>query len=156
MSQTKNLNTMSRLTRRNALAGLSVAAAAGVAALPVGAAEVDPIFAVIASHKEAVEVHVRDIHEFDQDTPAESYERCDAALLDVLTVQPTTLAGVAALLAHVALPDFLEEPAPEHQDERETFLSTLNNDGGGNWKRAAQDFPVRLAETVRSLIGGQA
>jgi hypothetical protein len=46
-------NTTSRLSRRDALAGLSVAAAAGVAALPAGGAEVDPIFAMIELHRKA-------------------------------------------------------------------------------------------------------
>jgi hypothetical protein len=149
------------LAKMSGTAGLSVAAVAGAVALPAAAAEVDPIFAVSADHRAAVEAWCRAISADGPDdrelSAAEDAadDRRAAAYWEVLTAQPTTLAGVAALLAHVGTPQFLDEPGPEHEDERETFLSTPNHDGGGDWKRAAQDLPVRLAETMRGLIRGR-
>jgi hypothetical protein len=166
MSKAENANIMSRLTRRTALAGLSAAAAAGVAALPAGGAaapiEPDPIFAVIAEHRAAVEALVRSLHlsgrllgpEFDaaQVLTDEASTHADGYLRQVLTVQPTTLVGAVALLAHVGLPEFLDRS--EFKGEDETILSApIHGDDECPFKIAAKDFPTRLAETMRGLIG---
>jgi hypothetical protein len=60
MSQADNRNT-TNLSRRSALAGLAGAAAAGATALPAAALGVDPIFAVIAEHRAAVEAWIKAI-----------------------------------------------------------------------------------------------
>ena len=95
MSQTEKPNTTSRLSRRDALAGLSVAAVAGVAALPAGAAEVDPIFAAIERYKAAVRTRaVALAAECDFD---EEHDACDAEweAFDGLFETPTTsIAGI--------------------------------------------------------------
>jgi hypothetical protein len=171
MSQAGKPNTTNRLSRRSALAGLAGAAAAGATALPAAALGVDPIFAVIAEHRAAVEAWIKAIdaeadEELEDGTPeaeaadaasADAMDRREDAWWEVMTIQPTTLAGCVALLAHVGLPEFLKEPELEHEDGRETFLSgAIHGWGGpGSCKMAAQDFPVRLAETMRALIGEQ-
>jgi hypothetical protein len=66
----------------------------------------------------------------------------------VLTVQPTTLASAVALLAHIGQPEFL------WLESDETFLTTANENTDEELKRVGRDFPLRLAETLRGLIGG--
>jgi hypothetical protein len=172
MSQATELNTPIP-TRRALLAGAPVAAAAALAAgtsvngLAAGlttSSSTDPIFAVIAMHRTAIEECYRAVmvsgtmvgggpnkdpnyDSADKETrDASSRER--EALYDVLTTQPTTLAGVVALLAHVALPEFLRE---EPGFENETILSACTN-CTGKIKQAGKDFPARIAGTMRDII----
>ena len=70
------------------------------------------------------------------------------ALYDVLTTQPTTLAGIVAVLAHAGL----RESVTEDDLETKTFLSMCANARDDELKQAAQDFPARLAETMRNII----
>jgi hypothetical protein len=163
-----------KASRRAILTAASAAAAAAALAggaggisdaiaMP-GTADVDPIFAVIAEHRTALEEYLRAVmvsgamisHGPDKDP---NYDSADNetrgasdweqdALYDVLTTQPTSLAGVVALLAHVALPEFLRE---EPEFENETILSAWTN-STGKLKQASLDFPARLAETMRGLI----
>jgi hypothetical protein len=165
MSQAENLN-ITKLSRRTALAGISAAVAPAIAAVDksLGAVTlpVDPIIALIADHRAAVEVYVRAndayawLHVNDpeykeaQNASSEAGHHAYDLLWEILHVQPATLAGVAALLAHVGQLEFIKEEPDE--DERETHLSTCNAFCDLEFKRAAQDFPVRLAETVRRLI----
>jgi hypothetical protein len=127
----------------------------------------DPIFAVIAEHH-AIMAEWRDAlrreHEF-RHTPegaagAEAASvvcsREKAHLLRVLTVQPTTIAGVAALLNHVGQEEFLNSGDGDDDGSDETVLSSwCNTNDGEPLKEAAMSFPLRLAATMRSLIGGQ-
>jgi hypothetical protein len=81
------------------------------------------------------------------DTDAASDRMKDMDLL-VLTTQPTSIAGVAALLAHVGLPELLDEGGSE------TLLSTfVHEDEDDETKQAALAFPLRLASTVRAMAG---
>ena len=156
------------LSRRTALAGIAGAAAAGITPAIAATAEPDPIFAIIAEHCAAIDAHCRAIHisgsmvdggpnkdpRYDaaKDVSDKSLDRMYDAMWDVLTEQPTTLGGVAALLAHVGRDEWLENE-PGYEDQRETLLSTfIHEDCSHEFKQAAQDFPMRLAETVRSLI----
>jgi hypothetical protein len=164
MSQAEKPNTMSLLSRRSALAGLSVAAAAGVAALPAAATEVDPIFGVIAAHQAAAVNWGRilriygKMRENDPNIKAARIEErttakaTDACLWDVLHVQPTSLEGIAALLDYLGQPAFFD---PDFSTD--TVLSAAADPGDMDcpFARAVREFPARLAETVRSLIGGQ-
>jgi hypothetical protein len=169
---------MNTTSRRALLAGApAVAAAAALAAgttvngLAAGLAtppSIDPIFAAIAEHQAAIKEFCRAVtvsgamvaYGPDKDPNYDSADketrdassRDQSALWDVLTIQPTTLAGVVALLAHVGLPEFLRE---EPGFENETILSAWTN-STGKLKDAAQDFPARLAETMRGLIKGGA
>jgi hypothetical protein len=160
-------------SRRALLAGAPVAAAADLAGgttvsgLAAGLATpscIGPIFAVIAEHRTALEEYYwavrvsgamvsygpnKDPNYDSADSETrDALRREQGALWDVLTIQPTTLAGAVALLAHVGLPEFLRE---EPGFENETILSACTN-STGKLKYAAQDFPARLAETMRGLI----
>jgi hypothetical protein len=147
-------------SRRALLAGAPAVAAAALAAgtaangLAMAVASPsgdDPILALIAKHRAAILAWSREIDAGNEDADDERDLRDDLHW-EILNVQPTTLAGVAALLAHVGEPEFIKEPRPGCEDGRETVLSILIH-GEGEWKRASQDFPLRLAETVRKLIG---
>jgi hypothetical protein len=75
------------------------------------------------------------------------------AIGDVLTVQPTTIAGVAALLEHVGQEEFLGMSSRGANDEYETVLTTWIAIGDGDErKQIAQEFPLRLAATLKRLI----
>jgi hypothetical protein len=170
MPQAEKPNSTSRLSRRSALAGLSVAAAAGVAALPAGAIEAgaadrldaaaalgrDPIFAAIAAHEVAMAAYRGECNS-DADIDAKLDAASDLefyALYDLIVCRPTTLAGVAAMLDHLARPQYGEEAPASVPEFRETILSGAVG-WGGDIRAAAHDLPRVLAETVRSLIGGQ-
>jgi len=79
-------------------------------------------------------------------------DRADAATHALLTAQPTTLAGVAALLEHVGHEEFLDMSSMESED---TILTawTGNNISNDERREIAQDFPLRLAATMRSILG---
>jgi hypothetical protein len=136
--------------------------------LPAAAAasEVDPIFAVIAEHR----AHMRDCADaMDAEDEAESdaedeaataaiyaaSKAFDASIGHVLTVQPTTIAGVAALLKHVGQEEFLGmSSGGVERHHYETVLTTWHNlDRGDPRTRIAKDFPLRLAATVRTMAG---
>jgi hypothetical protein len=57
------------------------------------------------------------------------WDRAEDALYDVLTVQPTTLAGVAALLAHVGQDQWLGFEDGDDPDG-DSVLSVLAHNGG--------------------------
>jgi hypothetical protein len=99
MSQADHRDT-TKLSRRAALAGLSVAASplAASAASALQRAGVDPIFAVMAEHREA-NLALRDAclaNDLDmEECPimARAYERQLAAELPLFTTAPTTVLG---------------------------------------------------------------
>jgi hypothetical protein len=145
------------------------AAVAAVAALPVAApAMADPIFAVLAEHREAMKAYLSaaDASGRLEDHTLEgkaaravteaAVKREHAAQFAVLTAQPTTIAGVVALLDHVGQDGFLGE-APEGEGPDvfdETILSGWAHatEDYSHFKLAAQQLPGRLAVTMRSLI----
>jgi hypothetical protein len=160
-----------KLSRRSALAGLSVTAAAGVAALPVGAAAIalagaDPIFALLAEHQATMKVYFAAAAisgNLSYDSPEwkaaeavtqSAIEREHAAIHALFTAQPTTLAGVAALLAHVGQGQFLD--ATEEAEDTGDFETVLST-----WAQALSDhklaiaskgFLRRVAATMHSLL----
>ena len=125
-------------------------------------AKVDPIYALIAKHLAAVKANrqankilgpipgIAPEYKVAEKAAKKTGDRADKLLLQLLYAKPTTLEGAAALLAHVGRPEFLKEP--KHPHHRETFLSSMNQYILPGWKRHGQDFPVRLAETLRGLI----
>jgi hypothetical protein len=140
-------NTTSRLSRRAALAGLSVAAAA-VAALPASAAaEVDPIFAVIAEHRAAVRAYCAAFDEDDEDLVAETGSDHVDALAELVSCRPTTLPGIVALLEHLGEPDYGHDP------DDVVLVGAVGWDG--SIKASVNELPRVLAEVMRSLIGGE-
>ena len=141
-------------SRRALLAGAPAAAAAALAggtlanAVATGmakAGEVDPVFAAIAEHVAATKAHVaacsisgwlvdgtRDWETENAVTEA-AMERAHDAWFALVTAQPTTVAGVAALLEHVGRNEFFDETAKPGDEGFETVLSSWIN--GGNDER---------------------
>jgi hypothetical protein len=79
-------------------------------------------------------------------------KREHAALLAVLTTQPTTIAGAVALLEHVGQGQFLDgTEEAENDDGFETVLSTWSH-GNGELTTISKGFPGRLAATMRRLM----
>jgi hypothetical protein len=164
---------MTTMSRRSILARASAATVSAIAAssllqtsVEAGAAHVhdaDPIFAVIAEHQAALKAYLAASAvdgRLADDTPEWEIARAVtlpagarelAAYEAVFAIEPTTLAGVAALLEHVGQPEFLKEDR-EYPEDRETLLSTVNS-SNDEWRRKGQDFPLRIAATIRTLIG---
>jgi hypothetical protein len=154
MSQAENANIMSRLSRRSALAGLSVAAVAGVAALPAGAAEVDPIFAAIEQYKAAVReraVVLAAEDACDAEWNDEDRDACDAEweAFDGLFETPTTsIAGIAALLELLGTDPYSEAEC----GSGESVLGWAYNNGPGSpLERAANRLMSTLAGALRTM-----
>lgn len=118
----------------------------------------DPIFAAIAMHRAATaafhatcgrkgrlagagagsKVHDR------------AYRRNSSALYRVLTTDPTTMSGVAAVLRHVGSCD----TRPHDCTSRLSDASVGANGGTTDWDRAVVQFPKRLAAVVVRLRKG--
>jgi hypothetical protein len=127
----------------------------------------DPIFAVIAEHAAATKAYVEAVHivgDLLEGTPdwrtadaltRAAMERWSDALLAVVTAQPTTVEGVAALLEHVGRSEYLgEEEKRSGLVETETVLSSLINgaDPEHEYAFAVKTFESRLGETLRNII----
>jgi hypothetical protein len=159
MSQATKLNTPIP-TRRALLAGAPAAAAAALAggavanAVAISTAKAtgaDPIFAAIAEHRSAIDAYHDACHNHaPEDETSELADVETDALADLLDCRPTTLAGIAALLEHLAQPQW-GDVAPDPELD-ETVLSGTSN-LGGDVKIAALKLPGILAETIRGLIG---
>jgi hypothetical protein len=161
MSQADHRDT-TKLSRRAALAGLSVAASplAASAASALQRAGVDPIFAVMAEHREA-NLALRDAclaNDLDmEECPimARAYERQLAAELPLFTTAPTTVLGVAALLEYLAssAPDIGQDPADCGQIEGlPEFPPTIMTSAWG-WTGEALAAAVRRAIMEGVILG---
>jgi hypothetical protein len=146
---------MTTTTRRAVLAAAPAVAAGTLAAGAVAVAvtratEVDPIFAVIRAHQADLEAMV---HACDSGRGDEAdFVTPDRWLLQVLTTQPTTIAGVAALLAHVGQPENLhDEPDPE---DRESILSGVR-EANPELRDAGREFPKMVAAALRAIAAGR-
>jgi hypothetical protein len=153
-------------TRRAVLAGVPLAAAtltpavaAALSGLATSGADPDPIFAAIAEHRAACrawqEASRKDgaegrYNKVTEDASNGAMAHEGEVLTVLLACQPTTLAGVAALLEHLNQPEFLIEY--EKNQTGETVLSGAFGCNDGN----PLQFPGSLAATVRSLIGAGA
>jgi hypothetical protein len=75
----------------------------------------------------------------------------DRWLFQVLMTQPTTVVGVAALLAHVGQPENLVDQPDE--EARESILSGAS-EASSELKVASRDFPARLGDVqVKVRVG---
>jgi len=137
-----------KLSRRRLLAHISVIAAtmAPVATIALGGlspgnaalSSADPIFAVIAEHKAAVEACIA------LDDEAKSEEALDyegAIFKTLFTTVPTTVTGVAAWLQHLG--------SPEHSG-RESIVATV----GQHYDVEFQDVVTRQLLTVAAVLMG--
>ena len=122
-----------KLNRRTILAGAAAVPvltlpAAGVASMPVAASEPDPVFAMVAAHREAFVEHMRaarlDGKLMRSDPGAEATgaaldaadEVYQEATWKLSEVVPTTMAGVVALLRY--LEEFQEQAIELPEDPR--------------------------------------
>jgi hypothetical protein len=129
--------------------------------------EVDPIFAAIDHHVEIMTAWFDALRREDAtaeyDEPLNEaigdlcHRECDASFAVVMT-QPTTLAGVVALLHHLGQPEYLnmDSSAPGEASE-DTILSAWNSSTNNERKRMVNGFPLRLADALRDIVArGQA
>jgi hypothetical protein len=70
----------------------------------MSATEDDPIFAVIAEHKAAIEAWADDVDD-DDEANTKALDRQEETFDRLFMVAPTTVAGVAAWLTHLAEPE---------------------------------------------------
>jgi hypothetical protein len=184
MSQTENRDT-TKVSRRGALAGLAGAAVAGVAALPAGAGEVDPIFAVIKTHHQAMahelacneeSERLRDLLPKDrrtwhysawQETPPEGCTDAPEWIeaqqnlrgaydLRRDEVEALLTTEPTTLAGAIALLDYVGSPEyPMERGAREPILFGVVEFNDERFPKVVWTFPARLATTMRRLIGGQ-
>ena len=138
-------------TRRKIL-GTIAAAAAAVAAKPVAAAGIgsiapDPIYAAIERHKAAgaiwdaavdvraafpeatLTVEQRRQRDLLDDAQDEAWEPCEQAGIDLISTEPTTLAGIVAAIRYIRIQMRDDGTFMPHQIEFE-FDSGSEGDGG--------------------------
>ena len=130
-----------KLTRRAALAGL----AAATTTPAIGAGEPDPIYAAIATHREAFQIFndavtAYGVEEkkwnYGEDEPAtlleadehvkETSDEEAAALEELVTTVPITFAGMLALIRYIL--SYEDGPRRHHlleEDELVAFLATI-------------------------------
>jgi hypothetical protein len=168
----KPLPTAPQASRRALLMGFAAAATPIAPALANALGEpapamADPIFAVIAEHQAALKAYLQADaikgglmdHTPEWIAARAVTDSAEARELiahkAVFTTAPTTVSGAAALLEHVAQPEYLveyEEYYEEHPEDRQTLLSTLNECQLIEWKKRGQDFPLMLAGALRNII----
>jgi hypothetical protein len=124
-------------------------------------ANTDPILAAIERHRAAATAYrsASDVHspmgpgEPGEIAAAEASNAAmgqhDEALLALLTCQPTTMAGLLAVLEHVGQPEFLIYPPREGTGE--TVLSGVY-EMIGEMQVAGQKLPLMLAAAGRGLM----
>lgn len=178
-------STTTNLSRRGALAGLAGAAVAGVAALPAGGTEVDPIFAVIKTHHQAMAHELACIRETCRLEEALPEDRCtwhlsawDGTAPEGCTDAPEWIEAqqnlrwaydlrhdeVEALLTTepttlagaLALLEYVGSPEyPMERGAREPILFGVVDLNDERFPEVVWTFPARLATTMRRLIGEQ-
>jgi hypothetical protein len=173
MSQAENPNT-TKLSRRSALAGLSLAAATTVAAGAVantiavlGVGPADPIFSVIENYKRAlVSRKIALEATWDGGNPAfeglasdapacleaedvhdEAVDREWEACGALFTTSPTTIAGVAALLDYLVTDPYFDPEQPHLSGDIVLSWAIGRQDG----RDFVRDFMTNLASTLRTL-----
>jgi hypothetical protein len=150
-----------KASRRALLMGLAAAATPMAPALATALSEpapgsVDPIFDVIRRHWDAQETldaacRASDL-DMEEDPPKQAaYDRAIAAELPLFTTAPTTIAGVAALLAYVG-----SDVHPSLQDEDDNGRSLTVLSYASDWTAdalidAVHRFPVHVAASLRAI-----
>jgi hypothetical protein len=123
-------------SRRAVLTALAAVPIAGAAAVPTLAASDDPIFAAIAARR-ATWTALNDSPE-DGDVPYALIEADDEAIAAMLLTQPTTMAGIKALLRFIV-------ECEEHGE----LLNLSIEDGTDEYARPAGEV---LASTLLTAL----
>jgi hypothetical protein len=152
-------------SRRALLMGFAAAAtpmaptlanALGESALAVA----DPIFAVIAEHREAQEaLHAAcDANGLDMEEcpiKAAADDRASDAELPLFTTAPTTVAGAAALLAYVGSDAHEMNQGPDDNGRPYTVLGYAAGWTADARIDAVRRFPLHVSVALRNMIGQQ-
>ena len=159
------MKTLPTASRRALLMGFAAAATPMAPALANALSESapaasDPIFAVIAEHREAQEaLHAAckanglDMEECPIKTAAEN--RAGDAELPLFTTAPTTVAGAAALLAYVGSDAHEMNQGPDDNGRPYTVLSYAAGWGADDRIDAVRRFPLHVGVALRNMIGQQ-
>jgi hypothetical protein len=152
------------LTAAPAAAALAGGALANSVAIgTVKTTGIDPIFVVLAEHREAVKAYLSAaavagglVDHTPEGIAASSAEEAAikleyAAFTTVLTTDPTTLAGTVALLDHVGQDHFLGE-APDAPYGMAALIARADIEGP--LAEAVDRFPARLATALRNITAG--
>ena len=145
-----------KLSRRSALAALASTAAATATGAVQAIAEPDPIFALIERHRAASDAYSAGVSAYgraeEQKLPDEmiqAEEQVHAAskarkesIEDLLSTEPTTIAGIAAVLDYVNEPPWVKE-----DDDKETILV----EAWETSQEAGLAFLPMIAATLRRL-----
>jgi hypothetical protein len=83
-----------------------------------------------------------------QDKTAKACDQLSAALCELLACQPTTMAGLLAMLDYIAMPEWLDDDT-----EGNTILASGYTYGTGGLDEA-KNFPRTIAAALRKMIGG--
>jgi hypothetical protein len=144
--------------------GVLAAAMRKIRAEQPGNGGADPIFAVIAEHREATAWHVATAgayvgmrpgdpgHDEAQEADAIACSRWSDSVYALFTCQPTTLGGLLALLDHMGQPENLGL-----RESERTVLADAhqNNAADADEDPAVLDFPSMVAATLRKLMPPQ-
>jgi hypothetical protein len=141
------------MSRRSMLARTTAGAAASALPIAAIATPVDPIFDVIAEHRNAYDAVLAASGV--PDLPDSEFDRIDAKAIDaelpLFTTEPTTIAGVAALLEYVG--SVVHPCLGTDHEEGTTILSYASRwDGSPEMLEATRTIPRRMGETLRRLI----
>jgi hypothetical protein len=164
MSQADSPNTTSP-SRRALLSGAPVAAAAALAGGTVAnavaismakAGGVDPIFAVIAEHREAQEAcavayEANDLDDDEDPNKLAALEKAGAVELPLFTTLPTSVAGVVALLEYVHSPCHIIWQG-EQRGCDDTVLSYAYGYNSEEMRQAVGGFDAHVLTALRNII----
>jgi hypothetical protein len=142
-----------------ALAGGTVANAVAISMAKAGG--VDPIFAVIAEHREAQEAcavayEANDLDDDEDPNKLAALEKAGAVELPLFTTLPTSVAGVVALLEYVHSPCHIIWQG-EQMDCDDTVLSYAYGYNSEEMRQAVGGFDAHVLTALRNIVaGGQA
>lgn len=145
-----------------------LAGAPAVAAMATSAGDADPVFALIAAHLNAMRASataneaaeaLAGSHGEEDGSPEwiaantarySAWQAEDVALLEFLTTEPTTIAGVLAALEHASSPQYPEIDLVEKFPAPVLFAATCTSDVAMVGAGAA--FPAMIAAALRKLL----
>jgi hypothetical protein len=125
------------------------------------AGEVDPIFAVIAEHREAQEAcavayEANDLDDDEDPNKLAALEKAGAVELPLFTTLPTSVAGVVALLEYVHSPCHIIWQG-EQRGCDDTVLSYAYGYNSEEMRQAVGGFDAHVLTALRNITrGGQA
>jgi hypothetical protein len=163
---TSSISEAPQASRRALLMGLAAAATPMAPALANALSEpapddVDPIFAVIAEHREAQEAcavayEANDLDDDEDPNKLAALEKAGAVELPLFTTLPTSVAGVVALLEYVHSPcHSIWQGEQRYRDD--TVLSYAYGYNSEEMRQAVGGFDAHVLTALRNIVArGQA